>query len=375
MKVAIVNYSYVKDVDSADALLEQSLRLKVWAEGLQRAGADVTVFMRFKTNSVIERKGVKYHFISDHYGQTLKWFEIPFRLHWAISKKRLDIVHINSFQFPFQSFILRKSIPQRTAFIMQHHGEKPWSHPKRLIQFLMLHGMDGFIFTAKEHAKLWIKARVIESMDKVYPIIEGSTLFTRRDREPCRKITGFKGSPIFLWVGRLDGNKDPITVLKGFDIALERLPNARLYLIFKKTGLISLVEDIIKKRERLANAVELIGAVAHSEMEYYYNSSDYYLLGSHYEGSGYAFVESLSCGVVPIISDIPSSRLMTGDGEIGGLWKVGDHVDCAEKIVEIASKPLMEQSDRAYRYYLEHLSFNAIGRGALEIYERILIGR
>ncbi|MBF0472936.1 MAG: glycosyltransferase family 4 protein [Nitrospirae bacterium] len=375
MKVAIVNYNYNKDANSPDALLDQLITLTGWAEGLRRAGADVTVFLRFNTNIVIERKGIKYNFIFDHFGQTLKWFEMPFRLHWTIAKKRPDIVHINGFQFPFQSLILRKTLPFSTAVILQNHGEKPKRLPKRLFQYLMLHGMDGYIFTAKENSKPWIKSKIIESMDKVFTVMEGSTLFSRRDRETCRKITGFKGSPIFLWVGRLDGNKDPLTVLKGFDLALEKLPNARLYMIFKKTGLISLVEEIIKKRKRLHNAVELIGAVAHSEMEYYYNSSDYYLLGTHYEGSGYALVESLACGVVPIISDIPSSRLMTGDGEIGRLWRVGDHIDCAEKIIDAATKPLNKQADAAYRYYLEHLSFNAIGRGALEIYERILIGR
>jgi len=38
----------------------------------------------------------------------------------------------------------------------------------------------------------------------------------------------------------------------------------------------------------LNNKVHLLGKIAHSEIEQYYNSADYFVLGSHYEGSGYA---------------------------------------------------------------------------------------
>lgn len=375
MNVAIINYNYNNDINSPDILLDQTLTLTGWAEGLHQAGADVSVYQRFKTNSVIKRKGVVYNFISDHFGSTLGSWDIPFRLHWTIARKKFDVIHINSFLFPFQSLVLRKTFPMSTAFIIQNHSEKPWKFPRLLLQYLSLHDMDGFIFSAKEQAHPWIKAKVIESMDKVYSVLEGSTLFSKRDRKSCRKITELTGSPIFLWVGRLDENKDPITVLKGFELALEEMPDARLYMIFNKTGLISLVKDTIQKSERLKGSVKLIGAIVHTEIEYYYNSSDYFLIGSHYENSGYSLVESLACGVVPIIADNPSSRMMTGDGEIGGLWKAGDHVECADMIIKIVSKPLNELSDAAYKYYLEHLSFNAIGRGALEIYERILAGR
>jgi len=375
MKVAIVNYYYNIELDSPDEVLDQYLTLTGWAEGLRRAGAMVTVFLRYKSDAVLERNGITYHFISDQFGQMLRLWQIPLRLHRAISKASHDIVHINSFLFPTQSFALSKILSRNTAFVIQNHAEKPWNIPKLLIQYILLYDMDGFIFTTKEQAHSWIKARIIDSIEKVYPVMEGSTLFLRRDRQSCRTITKFKGNPIFLWVGRLDGNKDPITVLKGFDLALEKIPNAKLYMIYSTSDLLSMVNDIINKSERLKGAVELLGPIVHAEMEYYYNSADYYLLGSHYEGSGYALVESLACGVVPIITDIPSFRMMTDDGKIGGLWQVGDHAQCAKKIVEVTARPLNKLSEAAYRYYLEHLSFNAIGRGALEIYERILIGR
>ncbi len=54
----------------------------------------------------------------------------------------------------------------------------------------------------------------------------------------------------------------------------------------------------------------------------YYNSADYFVLGSHYEGSGFSLVEAMSCGVIPIVTDIPSFRMMTNNGKIGTLMEV-----------------------------------------------------
>ena len=36
-----------------------------------------------------------------------------------------------------------------------------------------------------------------------------------------------QGDPAMLWVGRLDANKDPLTVLAGFEQALAAIPAQR----------------------------------------------------------------------------------------------------------------------------------------------------
>jgi len=46
---------------------------------------------------------------------------------------------------------------------------------------------------------------------------------------------------------------------------------------------------------------------------YWFNSADYYLSASHYEGSGTALCEAMSCGCIPIVTDIPSFRTMIGN--------------------------------------------------------------
>ena len=89
----------------------------------------------------------------------------------------------------------------------------------------------------------------------------------------------------------------------------------------------------IDRHAALRDRVRLIGAVAHERMAAYYSAADLFVVGSHHEGSGYALIEALACGVAPAVTDIPTFRLLTGDGAIGALWRPGDAADCARAIV------------------------------------------
>ena len=62
-------------------------------------------------------------------------------------------------------------------------------------------------------------------------------------------------------------------------------------------------------------------------MQLWYNSADFIISGSHYEGSGVAVTEAMSCGCIPVVTDIPSFRSMTGQGKCGLLFKPGNEQD------------------------------------------------
>ena len=64
--------------------------------------------------------------------------------------------------------------------------------------------------------------------------------------------------------------------------------------------------------------VTLVGRVGHDEMPNYYAAADVFISGSHYEGSGYALIEAMSAGVVPVVTDIPSFRAIAGDAASDG---------------------------------------------------------
>jgi hypothetical protein len=47
---------------------------------------------------------------------------------------------------------------------------------------------------------------------------------------------------------------------------------------------------------------------------------------------------SYVCGVIPVVTDIPSFRMITENGNVGILWKCGDAISFTEKL--ILEKPI-----------------------------------
>ena len=43
-----------------------------------------------------------------------------------------------------------------------------------------------------------------------------------------------------------------------------------------------------------------------------YSAADLFVVGSHHQGSGYALMEACACGAVPVVTAIPTFRLMPG---------------------------------------------------------------
>jgi glycosyltransferase involved in cell wall biosynthesis len=373
--VIILNLIFDDELPSAKDLLIAYESLKGWANGLRKAGLRVTVVQRFWRDEHFSVDGVEYFFIKDQYEPWLNFWQIPYRvfriLHNISKHNKGDsrgIIHINGLMFPLQSLHLRWKIPDTYRIVMQHHAEKPMRGLKKIVQRWGLAVSDGFLFSAKELAQPWFDYRIIRGKNMVYQVMEGSTFFGPQDSVESKKFTSVIGSPVFLWVGRLNANKDPLSVLIGFDKLLAYIPNAKLYMIYHTQELLPKIHKCIEDRFKLKNSVILLGEITHSEMEYYYNSVDYFVLGSHYEGSGFALVEALACGVVPIVTDIPSFRMMTDEGRIGGLWSVGDVNDFVQTAFSTLEKPLRDESFAAREFFDEKLSFSAIGIQAVSIY-------
>jgi glycosyltransferase involved in cell wall biosynthesis len=194
-------------------------------------------------------------------------------------------------------------------------------------------------------------------------------------RAAAREASGVGGSPAILWVGRLNANKDPLTVLEGFERALRDLPGARLTMIFGTDELGAEVRARISQSSVLRERVRLAGTVAHQRMPSFFSAADIFVAGSHHEGSGYSLMEAIACGASPAVTDIPTFRLLTGGGSVGALWKSGDATDCARALVEVGRRDLQAERARLADHFARELSWNAVGQRAMEIYKQVLGAR
>jgi glycosyltransferase involved in cell wall biosynthesis len=370
MKIAYINYFFDTDIRESE-YLERYHSIHGWCKSISDLGCSATVYQRFYNNESFIKDDVLYKLIRDGKDSALKPYQNPAVFHKQIGIEKYEIIHVNSLRYIFQAYLLKKRF-QTSKVVIQHHAEKPWSGMKQYIQKYFSSSIDGYIFSSDGTYYDWLKLKVIVDGKKHAEIMEGSTSFRFTDRSDIRQKTGITGNPVFLWVGRLNENKDPLTVLHGFSKIVSDFPGAKLYMIFSEDNLKPEIIKLCNQESGLRNSVNLIGFVDHKHLSDYYNSSDYFVLGSHYEGSGFSLAEAMACGVVPIVTDIYSFRTLTGNGKIGSLWKCGDADSFYRSAKIVLKRSLTDESCKAIEHFENNLSYPAIGNDAKKFYESLI---
>ncbi len=371
MKVTFVNYYYDKDIPIENYLVKYPT-IYGWSKALSELGLQVKVYHRFNKNYFFNQDDVEFFLVKDDLRNDLKWYQSSSVFHKKIREVEHNIIHVNSFNYSYQAYLLKSKLSHYKV-VVQHHAENPRNQIKQFITRYFCSSLDGFIFSSSEIYEEWLKEKIIPKGKNFAEIMEGSSNFTFRDRKEIRLETGLSGKPVMLWVGRLNENKDPITVLSGFLKLLDDFPEAKLYMIYSEDKLKEQVKSFIEQNLPLRDSVKLIGFINHKDICNYYNSADYFVLGSHYEGSGYSLVEAMSCGVIPVVTDIPAFRAITNTGQIGGLWKRGDADSFYNIAKETLYKPWEVESKKTLDLFSDNLSFPAIARKAKMFYESLIV--
>ena len=367
MKVVDVSFFYNDTAASTTELLQQHDTTMRCTAALQQNGVDVVVVKRFNKNETQQHSGVQFYFIKDIFKGRLRPWQIPINLLLKIKQLKPDVVQLHGFMFPVLVIVLRMILKKRTAVFIQYHSEPGIKGIKGFLYKRMNNLANGFLFVAKEQALQSFVAS--NSEHKIMPVMEGSTIFKKYDKTTARNITELTGNPIFIWVGRLNENKDPLTVLNGFEQLLKKVEEAKLYMLYSSEELLQKVTEKINQSAALKAAVHLLGKVPHDKLEAYYNSADYFVLGSHYEGSGYALCEALACGCVPIVTNIPSFITMTNNGKIGALWQPGNSASFVQAAMLALQKNKEKESIACVQFFNQQLSFTAIAQTTIGYYK------
>lgn len=377
-------YFYEADLTTPESLLDRYATIRPLAKALRDEGISVTVVQRFHTDLDYCDGGVRFRFCADSCQPALRKWEIPRSFHSCVRdvcaqscvpSATQTAVHLNGLLYPTQLRALRASLSSDCAIVVQDHANQPWRTLARPLQRWGLRAADGFFFAARDLAASWMDDGLISKRQSIFEIMEGSNNFQRRDRGTSRARTGMVGDPVVLWVGRLIPLKDPLTVLEGFMRVLRHAPQARLYMAYGSSDMLPAVRERIGANKLLSEAVTLLGRVDHSQLEDTYNSADYFVLGSHREGSGFSLAEAMACGVVPVVTDIPSFRVMTDGGRIGACWRPGSREDFVDKFLSVMRQPLEQVSHQALRFFQSQLSYEAIARNSIRAYRKVVAVR
>jgi glycosyltransferase involved in cell wall biosynthesis len=363
LSVVQVNCAFDKGLADPDALLDRYATLTGWSDALAAAGAArVTVVQRFHRRAKVTRNGIDYRFVDRG-------------LPRAVAAAGAEVAHVNGLTFPLSTWRLRRALPRPTAIVVQNHadgGAVGRASLRQLLGRLTRSAVDAFLFAADEHAAPWRRAGFIAPGQPTYQVMEASTTVQPVNRAAARAQSGVDGFPALLWVGRLNANKDPLIVLDGFDRSLGALPAAVLTMIYTAEDVLPAVRERIARSALLKERVRLVGTVPHARLPAFYSAADLFVLGSHHEGSGYALMEACACGAVPVVTDIPTFRLLTDGGAVGALWTPGDAAGLERALVDVCTRDLSSERARVIDRFARNWSWPSIGRRAIEIYEDIL---
>jgi glycosyltransferase involved in cell wall biosynthesis len=377
LRIVQVNAAYVPTFCDAGAMVDGYWTLTGWARALRRAGASVRVVQRFSTSGTLTRDGVSYSVVADA-GSAVPgpdWHGAP--IVEAVAASRPDVVHVNGVIFPALVAALRRALGAGVVIVAQDHGacEPPRLHRRLGTARLWRNGFDALdacSFTAREQAEPWERTGWLKRA-VILTVVEASTDMVPQPRERASQSTGVSGTPAIVWVGRLNDNKDPMTVLGGLELAMRHLPGARAWMIYREATLEPAVAERIRRSPALSTGVTLVGSVPHDAIAGYLSAADIYVSGSHREGSGYALIEAMACGAAPVVTDIPSFRAIAGD--CGCRWPPGDAKGCAEALLRVARADVAAERVRVRTRFERALSWSALGDQTLKHYRELVAGR
>jgi glycosyltransferase involved in cell wall biosynthesis len=361
MLYVFVNYNYSPDFTSPESWIKRTTGYTGLLEQLSKNNVVISI-KQINYEGIYTHNGVQHHFVNLNRKKTF----FSGRLNRYVRSLNPDIVFVQGLHQPLQVIQLRALVNKKAKFIVQHHAEKPFTSMKKYIQRLADPFVDAYLFAAKPIGLDWVDKGNLSSPQKIHEVMEVSTLFHPINKKTARLKTGVNGNLVFLWVGRLNENKDPLNVIKAFLRFAAVSPEARLYMIYQTEELLNEIKQLLNASPH-GNKITLIGKILHDDLLYWFNSADFLLSGSHYEGSGTAVCEAMACGCVPVVTNIDSFRMITDNGRCGLLYEVANENALLNVLMQTQASNIEEKQKNCLNYFKSNLSFEAIASRIQEI--------
>ncbi len=204
-----------------------------------------------------------------------------------------------------------------------------------------------------------------ERVEKLHNITERG-LFKPMDRQECRAHLGFEPDIAYLLsVGRMHEYKRFEDILD----VLIRLPESTKLIIVGDGQYRPFLEQKIENLG-LSSRVVLPGIVRNTDLFWYYNAADVFLLASRMEGLPIVIQEALSCHLPIVATELDGVRDLLSDGA-GLMVPVGDIDALYKATVAVLSgqfQPNWQEAD----WRLEEHSFQSVVAHLKRLYNGVL---
>jgi glycosyltransferase involved in cell wall biosynthesis len=387
MRVCFVNAFYDSGMTSGTEVVDRIYTIREFAGNVRELGHIVDVVHLFHRDETIVRNGVTYHFvragaipsriarlIARFRSKSTEMHYLPgTRMLPVIRSLQPDMIHFFGLTLDVNLWLVSRTARRMGVPLIAHYnsGMPARNRLRRALQRRNLERIDRYLFTTEQHARIWIEDGLPLDPERVIPFMETSSIFRLKSREQARSATGMTGNPVFLWTGRLHPVKDPLVALKAFERIIQCWPEAQFYLYYLTDELLPELKAFVDHRPHLMHAVHFRGRAPYREMEDIYNSADFFVQASHWEASGCAPLEAMSCGAIPVITDIPSFKAMAADSRYGVMFPIGDDEELARKVLSIDRREIPNLSREVYNWWEGSLSFPVLARQLDQIYRTV----
>ena len=357
MKIIFASYAYLPEFTSPANWLSSINFYTVIIEALAKCNT-VAYVGQIGCRGNYGVNGVQYYFPCLYKKKPL----IALRFNAFIKEQNPDIVIVPGFHFPLQVLLLRAMVGKKVKIILEHQADRPGGYTLKMLQKVAGRLVDAYHFTSLGNAREWLDAGIIKDESKCFEIHSTSSYFNRQVKATARQQLNMGPGTHFLWVGRLDENKDPLNVLNGFEQYLLVRPGAKLHMIFQAEALLPWVEKRIAESVPLREAVLLHGKIPHASLAEWYSAADFFISGSHSEGGSVALVEAMSCGCIPIVTTIPAAMKVISNGEFGLAYPPGDAQALQAQLIHSGEISKEAFSAKVVSHFAETLSPEAIAK-------------
>jgi len=157
-----------------------------------------------------------------------------------------------------------------------------------------------------------------------------------------------QASELLMFVGRLDGHKDPLLLVDSFAALTSRRPEVALVVV-GAGPLEGQVADRIRQLG-LETRVRILGFVSPERVADLLRVADLFLLTSAFEGMPMSVLEALGSGVPVVAPDVGEVGRVVHDGRSGAICRLREPARVADAAVRVlAERPGPEQCAAAVR--------------------------
>ncbi|MEW6348459.1 MAG: glycosyltransferase family 4 protein [Thermodesulfobacteriota bacterium] len=166
--------------------------------------------------------------------------------------------------------------------------------------------------------------------------------------------------PSAAYVGRLVDDKDPLTLLEGFRLALLKVPEARF--VVAGNGYVKPEVERFVRDHRLGSKIRVLPGV--TEVRPILRRSWVFVMSSVREACPNAALEAMACGMPVVASRVGGLPELVQDGITGRLFESRNPEALAEALADLLldSEKRISMGERARERILEHHSLEQMTR-------------